>query len=142
MISIAPSHKSASPGKRNLYQRFRVDGVKSQSPKQTLQLLHQEIEKRKTQQWRIFAFSNAIAGETDPILLAQVLKVHLKAIFDITEYAVLGLNAEKTTYRPLLYDSDASTAKLADVHHFFQQEMAVNPIINNLLTRECPSLSP
>ena len=142
MISIAPSQNSATPGKRNLYQRFTVDGVVAQSQEQHLHLLHQEIEKRKTQQWRIFAFSNAIAGETDPILLAQVLKVHLKAIFDITEYAVLALNAEKTTYSPLLFDSDASTAKLSDVHHLFQQEMAVNPIINNLLTRECPESLP
>jgi formate hydrogenlyase transcriptional activator len=103
-----------------------------------MELLYQEIEKRKTQQSRIFAFSNAIASERDRIVLAQVLKVQLKELFEINEYAIFGVNTEKSTYAPLLYDIDASAVKPVDVHELFQNEIPVNNVISTMLLKECP----
>jgi formate hydrogenlyase transcriptional activator len=105
-------------------------------------LVHREIEKRETLQARFFAFSSAIAAETDAISLAKVLRVQLKEIFEINEYAVFGLNAEKSTYKPLLYDIDASAAKPANVRHPVQTESAINHAIDNIRTRECPVFLP
>ena len=138
MFSYAPLQLSAPRSKKNLYPVFSVDRVTTQSIEQALQLVHREIEKRKTEQSRIFAFSSAIASEKDPILLAKVLKVQLKGLFDINEYAILGLNTEKSTCKPVLFDIDASAAKLTDVHDLLQSEIAVNHVINHIVTGECP----
>src|SRR5258708_9783242 len=94
--------------------------------------------KRNTEQSRIFAFSNAIASEKDAILLAKVLKVQLKGLFDINEYAILGLDTEKSTCNPVLFDIDASAAKPAEVHDLLQKEIAVNNVLNHIVTGECP----
>ena len=100
--------------------------------------LPRETEKRKTEQSRIFDFSSAIASEKDPILLAKALAVQLKALFDINEYAILGLNTEKNSYKPILFDVDASDVKPAKVHELLQKDTAVNSVINQIVTEECP----
>jgi formate hydrogenlyase transcriptional activator len=117
---------------------YSFDRVTAQSIEQALQLAHREIEKRKTEQSRIFAFSSAIASEKDPILLAKVLKVQLKGLFDINEYAILGLNKEKSTFKPVLYDFDASAAKPTDIQDLLQKEVAAIPAISHILREECP----
>jgi formate hydrogenlyase transcriptional activator len=138
MFSFTPTQLSALPGKRNLYPMYSFDRVTAQSIEQALQLAHREIEKRKTEQSRIFAFSSAIASEKDPILLAKVLKVQLKGLFDINEYAILGLNKEKSTFKPVLYDFDASAAKPTDIQDLLQKEVAAIPAISHILREECP----
>jgi len=115
MFSTIPTQLSFSRGNSHLYQ----------------------------QQSRIFAFSNAIASETDTTLLAGVLKAQLKSLFDINEYAILGLglgfDPEKNAYTPLLYDIDASAAKTADVHDLLQKEAALKHAIDHILSSECPA---
>jgi formate hydrogenlyase transcriptional activator len=138
MFSYTPMQLPDPPGKRNLYPMQCVERVTAQSIEQALQLAHREIEKIKTEQSRIFAFSSAIASEKDPISLAKVLKVQLKGLFDINEYAILGLNTEKSTCKLVLFDIDASAAKPADVHDLLQREIAVNHVINHIITEECP----
>jgi formate hydrogenlyase transcriptional activator len=138
MFSYTPMQLSAPCSKRNLCPVYSVDRVTAQSIEQALQLVHREIEKRKTEQSRIFAFSSAIASEKDPILLAKVLKVQLKGLFDINEYAILGLNTGKSTCKPVLFDIDASAAKPADVHDLLQREITANHAINHIVSEGCP----
>jgi formate hydrogenlyase transcriptional activator len=138
MFSFTPTQLSALHSKRNLYPISSFDRATAQSIEQALQLAHREIEKRKTVQSRIFAFSSAIASENDPMLLAKLLKDQLKGLFDITEYAILGLNKEKSTVTPVLYDIDASAAKPADIQDLLQKEVAAIPAISHILREECP----
>ncbi len=95
-------------------------------------------EKRKTEQSRIFNFSTAIASEKDPNLLAKALAIQLKDLFDINEYAILGLNTENNTYKPVLFDFDASAVKPSNVHELLQKETPANPVINQIVTEQCP----
>jgi formate hydrogenlyase transcriptional activator len=96
------------------------------------------FEQAETEQSRIFAFSNAIASEKDPILLAKALAVQLNELFDINEYAILSLNKEKNTCTPVLFDIDSSTANPADVHDLLQREVAAIHAIIHILREECP----
>jgi transcriptional regulator with GAF, ATPase, and Fis domain len=92
----------------------------------------------QTERSRIFAFTGAITSEKDPILLARVLKVQLKGLFDINEYAIFSLNIEKGECKPILYDIDASAAKPSEVHDLLQKEIAITHGVRHIVTGECP----
>lgn len=138
MLSHTPTQLSAARSKKNPYPIYSLDRVTAQSIEQALQHAHREIEKSKTEQSQIFAFSTAMASEKDPILLAKVLKVQLKVLFNITEYAILGLDPEKGSYKPILFDIDASALKPANVLDLLQKETALNPVIDHIVAGDSP----
>ena len=138
MLSHTPTQLSAACSKKTPYPIYSLDRVTAQSIEQALQHAHREIEKSKTEQSQTFAFSTAMASEKDPILLAKLLKVQLKVLFNITEYAILGLDPEKGSYKPILFDIDASALKPANVHDLLQREIAENHVIYHIIAEECP----
>jgi formate hydrogenlyase transcriptional activator len=90
----------------------------------------------------LFAFSNAMAAELDSNLLAGVLEIQLKGLFDIHEYAILGLNTGKDHYLPLLYGIDANATHPADIHDLLQKEAVLDHAIEHILTSESPVFLP
>lgn len=75
---------------------------------------NEEIKKRESEKSRLLAFSNAIASVRDRTMLAKILKQQLKDLFDINEYVIHALNADKTKHTPILFDLDAEFSKHPD----------------------------
>lgn len=77
-------------------------------------LAYEEIEKRELEKSMLLAFSNAMASERDRTELAKILKLQLKVLFHIEDYAIHALGDDKKSYVPILFDPDSHLANHPD----------------------------
>jgi formate hydrogenlyase transcriptional activator len=89
-------------------------------------IANEEIKNRENEKSRLLAFSNAIASVSDRTMLSKTLKRQLKDLFDINEYVIHKLNANKTKHTPVLFDPDASFSKHPDFKKMLDTETDVH----------------
>jgi len=89
-------------------------------------IANEEIKTRENEKSRLLAFSNAIASVSDRTMLAKTLKRQLKDLFDINEYVIHKLNADKTKHTPILFDPDADFPKHPDFKKMLNAETDIH----------------
>ena len=87
---------------------------------------NEEIKTRENEKSRLLAFSNAIASVSDRTMLAKTLKHQLKDLFDINEYVIHKLSADKTKHTPILFDPDADFPKHPDFKKLLDTETDIH----------------
>jgi transcriptional regulator with GAF, ATPase, and Fis domain len=102
-------------------------------------LASEDIKEREMEKSRLLSFSNAMASENDKIVIAKIIKTHLRDFFGIEDYIIHAISKDKKTFTPLMFDPQGIFVKFKSFQESLYASYDIDEsVFNKIVQSENP----